>query len=136
MRALVVLYRALCAAFQLLALRLCSSERKELEILQYRGGSRRPYAGQGTERQRSRRALGAHRPRGMPRLAPDRRPPPARASASTYIDHYNRERPHRARGLIAPHPPDKPMAVADTGPVQVRRKDRLGGLLHEYERAA
>ena len=54
----------------------------------------------------------------------------------TYVDHYNRKRPHRALGLVAPHPPGEPTPAADANPAQVRRRDRLGGLLHEYERAA
>jgi putative transposase len=54
----------------------------------------------------------------------------------TYIGHYNRERPHRALGLVAPHPPGERIPVADASPAHLRRRDRLGGLLHEYERAA
>jgi putative transposase len=47
-----------------------------------------------------------------------------------YLDHYNRERPHRALGLRPPDPPPQP----GTGPIQ--RLDRLGGLIHHYERTA
>jgi len=54
----------------------------------------------------------------------------------TYIDHYNRQRPHRALGLTAPDLPGEPIAFPHTIPVHVRRQDRLGGLLHEYARAA
>lgn len=54
----------------------------------------------------------------------------------TYVDHYNRKRPHRALGLVAPNPRGEPTPVADARPGQVRRADRLGGLLHEHERAA
>jgi len=54
----------------------------------------------------------------------------------TYVDHYNEKRPHRALGLVAPHPPDELMRVPVASPLQLRRRDRLGGLLHEYERAA
>jgi putative transposase len=54
----------------------------------------------------------------------------------TYVDHYNRKRPHRALGLVAPHPPGEPIPVGDASPAHVGRRDRLGGLLHEYERAA
>jgi transposase InsO family protein len=51
-----------------------------------------------------------------------------------FVEHYNRERPHRALGRcppaslqpILPPPPD----------AAVERRDRLGGLLHEYYRAA
>lgn len=49
-----------------------------------------------------------------------------------YIEHYNRERPHRSRGLCTPLGPgecnDRPEAKASS----VCRRDRLGGLLHEY----
>ena len=47
-----------------------------------------------------------------------------------YLEHYNRERPHRALGL---RPPDPPPQLA-AGPIQ--RLDRLGGLIHHYERTA
>ena len=49
-----------------------------------------------------------------------------------YVRHYNVARPHRALQLRPPLPRGQP--VAPMGPV--RRHDRLGGLLHEYERAA
>jgi putative transposase len=50
----------------------------------------------------------------------------------TYIQHYNRERPHRGLALQPPEPlQDKPRPDGDT-----RRRDRLGGLVHEYHRAA
>jgi transposase len=54
----------------------------------------------------------------------------------TYVDHYNRQRPHRALGLQAPDPPGQLVPRSGATPAQVRRRDRLGGLLHEYERAA
>lgn len=47
-----------------------------------------------------------------------------------YLEHYNYERPHRGRGLRAPHPPARWAA----GPIE--RHDRLGGLIHEYHRTA
>jgi putative transposase len=53
-----------------------------------------------------------------------------------YIDHYNRQRPHRALGLAAPDSPGELIAFPNTTPVHVRRRDRLGGLLHEYALAA
>jgi hypothetical protein len=52
-----------------------------------------------------------------------------------YIGHYNRQRPHRALQLQAPEQEElerMPPSVAET----VRRRDRLGGLLHEYYSAA
>jgi transposase InsO family protein len=55
---------------------------------------------------------------------------------AVFIDHYNRWRPHRSLELM---PPDGRMSMATpTGsqPLTLKRRDRLGGLLHEYERAA
>ena len=51
-----------------------------------------------------------------------------------YVDHYNTERPHRALGRhppIATQPPTPPPPQAT-----IERRDRLGGLLHEYHLAA
>jgi putative transposase len=50
-----------------------------------------------------------------------------------YVDHYNRERPHRALELRPPEP-DERRARAPEG--QICRRDRLGGLIHEYYGAA
>jgi len=50
----------------------------------------------------------------------------------TYIDHYNRARPHRGLGLVPPLQSEvQPLAAG-----VIRRNDRLGGLIHEYEREA
>jgi len=46
---------------------------------------------------------------------------------------YNLERPHRSLGLLPPHP-DAALARSSLG--EIRRRDKLGGLLHEYYRAA
>jgi putative transposase len=51
-----------------------------------------------------------------------------------YIQHYNRERPHRGLALHPPQPLARAPALPQEGNVQ--RRDRLGGLLHEYYRAA
>jgi putative transposase len=52
-----------------------------------------------------------------------------------YVAHYNTGRPHRGLGLRAPDtPPDPPTPFRDLG--CVRRRDVLGGLVHEYELAA
>jgi putative transposase len=48
-----------------------------------------------------------------------------------YVDHYNSERPHRGLALEPPDPVSAPGPPA-TG----KRRDRLGGLIHEYYRAA
>jgi hypothetical protein len=50
-----------------------------------------------------------------------------------YAEHYNTARPHRARRL---QPPLGPPAQHPGGTGAVCRRDRLGGLLHEYQRAA
>jgi transposase InsO family protein len=50
-----------------------------------------------------------------------------------YVDHYNRERPHRGLEQRAPEP-DERREGSPTG--EIRRRDRLGGLIHEYYRAA
>ena len=50
-----------------------------------------------------------------------------------YVDHYNRHRPHRGRDLASP---DGPVRLpAATAPTDIRRRDRLGGLIHEYDAA-
>jgi putative transposase len=53
-----------------------------------------------------------------------------------YVAHYNRHRPHRALRLEAPDPANG-LAITDRGRQDgVHRRDLLGGLLHEYRRAA
>jgi putative transposase len=51
----------------------------------------------------------------------------------TYVTHYNRERPHRALDL---HPPEATSASEPPVCGTIHRRDRLGGLIHEYYRAA
>jgi hypothetical protein len=60
-----------------------------------------------------------------------------------FVDHYNGHRPHRARDLRPADP--RPPALRLTPPPQltpsprrdhVERRDRLGGLIHEYHLAA
>ena len=55
---------------------------------------------------------------------------------TVFADHYNRCRPHRSLGLAPPNGrmPSDDWTGADA--ITVTRRDRLGGLLHEYERAA
>src|SRR6266436_1382720 len=51
---------------------------------------------------------------------------------SAYVAHYNLARPHRGIGLEVPVASDK--VPLRTGPIE--RVDVLGGLIHEYQRAA
>jgi transposase InsO family protein len=53
-----------------------------------------------------------------------------------FVDHYNRDRPHRSLGLVPPNRPPSANAEPRGHPIKVGRRDRLGGLLHVYERAA
>jgi transposase InsO family protein len=55
-----------------------------------------------------------------------------------YAHHYNRGRPHRALDLRAPDASTRSSLRADSEPhdLLVRRRDLLGGLIHEYEIAA
>jgi putative transposase len=53
---------------------------------------------------------------------------------SEYIDHYNSHRPHRTLHQNPPDPRARP--PAETTGVRVLRRDRLGGLIHEYAQVA
>jgi putative transposase len=50
-----------------------------------------------------------------------------------YIRHYNRERPHRGLALLTP---DSTNAHPRPSRGEIKRRGRLGGLIHEYHRAA
>jgi putative transposase len=47
-----------------------------------------------------------------------------------YVGHYNQHRPHRGLDLDVPLPSTR--TVATPPPLRVRRRDVLGGLIHEY----
>jgi putative transposase len=52
-----------------------------------------------------------------------------------YVRHFNHHRPHRALGQRPPRSDEQP--VADVINLdRVRRRDLLGGLIHEYRLAA
>ena len=53
-----------------------------------------------------------------------------------YLKHYNAHRPHRALQLEAPDRPAGLSIIGESEPGVVCRRDLLGGLLHEYRRAA
>jgi transposase InsO family protein len=51
-----------------------------------------------------------------------------------YVDHYNVHRPHRALGQVPPLGAGESAVVVPVG--RVVRRDRLGGLIHEYAQVA
>ena len=51
----------------------------------------------------------------------------------TYTAHYNGERPHRALALLSP---DSTKADPPPSDGEIKRRDRLGALIHEYHRSA
>jgi transposase InsO family protein len=56
---------------------------------------------------------------------------------AVFVAHYEGHRPHRALGLKPPHPTGASVAPAiEQDDIRVQRRDRLGGLLHEYIPAA
>jgi putative transposase len=59
-----------------------------------------------------------------------------RAVLEEYVGHYNRHRPHRSRNLRPPDSSGITVPVADLATARIRRRKVLGGLIHEYHRAA
>jgi putative transposase len=57
-----------------------------------------------------------------------------RLVVSEYVEHYNVHRPHRALGQSPPAGRDHPPATDPN--VRILRRDRLGGLIHEYAQVA
>jgi putative transposase len=54
-----------------------------------------------------------------------------------YLRHYNSAWPHRSLDLHPPHPaPRLALVGLNAGVSPVQRVDVLGGLIHEYRRAA
>jgi hypothetical protein len=51
-----------------------------------------------------------------------------------YADHYNLHRPHRA--LQQAPPAGRPHQPAQDASIRVLRRDRLGGMIHEYSQVA
>jgi hypothetical protein len=56
-----------------------------------------------------------------------------RHALAAHVRHYNRWRPHRSLDL---QPPRSERPVADLNQERIKRRPILGGLTHEYERAA
>jgi putative transposase len=56
---------------------------------------------------------------------------------NSYVRHYNTGRPHRGLHLAIPTPPSSQDDNADAdADAAIERTDILGGLIHEYRRAA
>ena len=55
---------------------------------------------------------------------------------SEYAEHYNRHRPHRSLGQRAPDRPTEPKSLIATDNKRIHRRDRLGGIIHEYTQVA
>ena len=53
-----------------------------------------------------------------------------------FVHHYNGDRPHRSLNLAPPDPPVRKLRVVRRPTTDVQRRDRLGGLVHEYSLAA
>jgi putative transposase len=54
-----------------------------------------------------------------------------------FVHHYNGHRPHRSLNLTPPNLQQaRPRLVRSPRPNDVERRDRLGGLIHEYSFAA
>jgi transposase InsO family protein len=57
-----------------------------------------------------------------------------RLGLTEYTDHYNQHRPHRA--LQQGPPAGRPHQPALAADARILRRDRLGGLIHEYAQVA
>jgi transposase InsO family protein len=55
---------------------------------------------------------------------------------TVFVDHYNAHRAHRSLDLAPPNGRPASEPLAEKEPIAVKRRDRLGGLIYEYERAA
>jgi putative transposase len=53
-----------------------------------------------------------------------------------FVDHYNAHRPHRSLDLAPPSPIRRDHRIVSFAPADLKRRDRLGGLIHEYSHAA
>jgi putative transposase len=54
----------------------------------------------------------------------------------TYVEQYNQRRPHRSLAHATPVPSERAEARSAPNFGRLRRRDVLGGLIHEYEYAA
>ena len=83
------------------------------------------------------RTLGAHSTVRVHRPDAHRRVTAPATVLDEYALPYNQRRPHRARNLRPPDYDDSATGpVIDLATARIRRKKVLGGLIHEYQRAA
>lgn len=59
-----------------------------------------------------------------------------RAVLEEYVAHYNQHRPHRGRNLQPPDSGGITAPVTDLATARIQCRKVLGGLIHEYNRAA
>jgi putative transposase len=52
------------------------------------------------------------------------------------VDHYNSHRPHRSLNLGPPEPSPRRLHALRPPTAPIERRDRLGGVIHEYNLAA
>jgi hypothetical protein len=85
------------------------------------------------QRQRGRRAVGTDGPPGVPGspAAPGRQQ--LVRVLRSYVEHYNQRRPHRSLGHGTPVPSVQDGRASMPAPDRLRRRDILGGPIHEYE---
>ena len=53
-----------------------------------------------------------------------------------FVGHYNSHRPHRSLNLTPPQPSARRLHALPLPTAAIERRDRLGGLIHEYNLAA
>jgi putative transposase len=53
-----------------------------------------------------------------------------------FAHHYNQHRPHHSLNLTLPAPTAPKLRVMRSSAADIDRRDRLGGLIHEYSLAA
>ena len=53
-----------------------------------------------------------------------------------FVDHYNSHRPHRSLNLRPPEASAHTLGIVSPPAAAIERRDRLGGLIHEYNLAA
>jgi hypothetical protein len=53
-----------------------------------------------------------------------------------YVRHYNQQQPHRGLALAVPDTPEQDQSSMPVRPRDLKRRDVLGGLIHEYHAVA